>query len=100
MITRRRAGPRPVTGEGLYRFSAVRVTRRRSHPTRVAISFPDLGGLRELGVARLVGIPCCVLVFSSPGVGVLRVPAFCGNARRLAVVQVSLTLSGLTLCCT
>src|SRR5207247_682381 len=52
MITRRRAGPRPVTGEGLYRFSAVRVTRRRSHPTRVAFSFPDLGGLRELGGAR------------------------------------------------
>src|SRR5437016_4842563 len=94
MITRRRAGPRPVTGEGLYRFSAVRVTRRRSHPTRVAFSFPDLGGLRELGVARLVGIPCCVLVFSRPGDGVLRDPAFCGNARRLSVVQVSHTRQG------
>src|SRR5437867_9261973 len=57
--------------------------------TGIAVSFEDVGGMRQLGVARMGRIPRGLVLFPGPGDGVLRDPSFRGRARRLAALQIS-----------
>src|SRR6267143_701560 len=71
---------------GLNSFLAVRPEEYGA--SRFAVSFPHVPFVRELGVARVVGLSSGLLLFPRPGDGVLRDPTFRRSPRRLTSVQV------------
>src|SRR2546422_1764203 len=77
---------------GLNSFFAVRPPEHGA--PRFAVSLTHVRIVRELGVARVVGIPSGLLLFARPGDGILRDPTFRRNARCLSPLQISHSREG------
>src|SRR2546427_5607933 len=80
---------------GLNSFFAVRPQEHGA--PRFAVSLTHVRIVRELGVARVVGIPGGLLLFARPGDGILRDPTFRRDARCLSPPQISHSRAGRTL---
>src|SRR2546427_12674361 len=85
----------PVFSIGLNSFLAVRPQEHGA--PRFAVSLTHVRIVRELGVARVVGIPGGLLLFARPRDGILRDPTFRRDARCLSPLQISHSREGRTL---